>query len=192
MRHWIRMSCTGLSALTLLATVACGDAPTQPTAPVGVSAATPPSDIGVDLNPQPEPPSGPLIMDFLGSFDGSTFYGQLTMGDLSCGSFQLDQIQPRSTGQADHLSFTLQVTGANPDFALSADVTGLANQQNGLLSLNGLVTDGVLDGAHAHIQGQLESPSGDGAVSGQIMLRPQPTPSGVANGVQFPPSPCSS
>ncbi len=186
MRVWYGRSRACLVALMAWGAGACADAPTAPAVdPGAVAAARGPVD--VELNPQPEPPA-PLVVGFTVSPDGDSWYGEIFVGDQSCGSLELPAVQSRATGVVSHLAFTLQLTGANPDFHLVADVAGIANGRNGLLSLNGVVTDGVMQGAHVHLGGRGE-PSGLGGVSGYVELNPQPEPPSAA-GHTYPPSPC--
>lgn len=167
-----------------VAATACSDG-SQPLAPGPVTAHA--ADPVTELNPQPEPPS--LELTFQLTFDGGWF-GTVFVGDQACGSMQLVPVlidegtSSTQTGTVTHVGYGLGITGSNPDFTLQAGLSGTVEQ--GMVVLNGLVTDGAYAGQTLHPRGEIQSVGGVMTLTGSVQLNPQPEPPSAA----YPPSPC--
>jgi len=175
------------TALTLL-TIACADqrGPLVPDAPP-----RPNADGSVDLNPQPEPPSQPLLLGFAVSPDGGDWFGTVFVGDQACGSIQFVHSDWSQTGVVTHIDYHLAIAGANPDFRLGADLSGILNPVR--MALHGTVTEGAYAGQVVNPMGAVQTTSGGGPVDelttirGWLQLNPQPEPPSM----EYPPSPCT-
>ncbi|MGD8321888.1 MAG: hypothetical protein PVJ02_15680 [Gemmatimonadota bacterium] len=165
------------------AATACSDG-AQPLAPDAVTTRV--ADPVTELNPQPEPPS--LELRFQLTFDGE-WSGTVFVGDQACGSMRLvpvliDEGTSSETGTVTHVAYGLGITGSNPDFTLQAGLSGIVEQ--GMVVLNGPVTDGAYAGQILHPRGEIQSEGGATTLTGSVQLNPQPEPPSEA----YPPSPC--
>lgn len=186
MRHRVHRGVLGAALVLVTVTAACHDAGTSPLVPAATTRRA--GDAIVDLNPQPEPPS--LSLHYVLSPDGSDWFGMVYVGDQACGSMQLLQTSSRQTGIVTHLAYSLSIQGANPDFQMDADLSGVLVR--GRVVLNGKVRNGTYAGRTIHPQGRIVAAPEDGSVDlltrmlGAIELNPQPEPPSAS----YPPSPC--
>lgn len=184
MRHPVQQGGLAVVLCLAMAMAACSDAG-APVAPR--HAPQPNNETTPYLNPQPEPPS--ILLHFALIPDGTDWYGTVYVGNEACGTMDLKSGGSWQSGIVTHVSYSLAVTGANPDFQLDANVAGIRVQ--GMVVLNGTVDSGAYDGQTIHPLGEIQT-SGDpdnleATMLGAIMLNPQPEPPSA----EFPPSPCA-
>jgi len=150
----------------------------------------PSADGSIDLNPQPEPPSQPLLLGFVVSPDGGDWFGTVYVGDQACGSIQFVHSDGTQTGVVSHIDYHLGIVGANPDFQVGADLSGILNPVR--MVLHGTVTEGAFTGQTVNPMGAIQTTSDGGPVDqlttirGWLQLNPQPEPPSM----EYPPSPC--
>jgi hypothetical protein len=176
----------GTLALALVVTAACNDAVTP--SPAASGAIQRSAESIVDLNPQPEPPSV-LALRFELNPDGTDWFGTVYVGNQACGTMDLLQTGSSLTGIVDHVGYTLNIQGDNPDYVLDADLSGVIANRH--VVLNGRIGTGYYSGETIHPLGDI-TPAPNGPVdeltsmTGLIQLNPQPEPPSFA----YPPSPC--
>lgn len=125
------------------------------------------ASVGVQFNPQPEPPA--QILMFQVSGDLFTRLEGRTGDDAS---LSISAIETTRRGSVFAVRQSWEVHPPDPIEPFEVQLTGIINTANGRVVLNGSTTTGI----PAHVRGTADFSGSGVSIGGELMFNPQPEP----------------